>query len=107
MRSGGGVQQVSDIADQLRDLTTVPPDPDATEPELLARVHAWRELRCLAEAGLAAAVGTVHRRGAGEHDGARSTKAWLRSFGRFTPREAAALVAAGMGLADLPMTAAA
>ncbi|WP_143175715.1 HNH endonuclease, partial [Cryptosporangium aurantiacum] len=78
--------------------------PDSAQ---LGRVEDWEEIVRVAQAGLAEAVGAVHRRGAVAYNGAPSTKAWLQGSLRMTSGEASALVDTARRLPVLPRFAAA
>ncbi|WP_073266690.1 HNH endonuclease [Cryptosporangium aurantiacum] len=73
----------------------------------LGRVEDWEEIVRVAQAGLAEAVGAVHRRGAVAYNGAPSTKAWLQGSLKMTSGEASALVDTARRLPVLPRFAAA
>ena len=69
---------------------------------LLDRFRELNQARCAMDSLFATMAGAVHARGAGGHDGCPSTKAWMRSQLRMSPRDAGAYVDAGAALPDLP-----
>jgi hypothetical protein len=90
-----------DILGALQDLAAADTS-GYTDQELLDQSRLWHQLRCLADAGQAATVAVINQRGAGSHDGAMSTKAWMRHHLRMALPTAGAYIDAAKALPGLP-----
>ena len=101
----GTVQSPKAILDAVQTLAAVDLS-DLPNAVLLDRVRDLNRLRCAVDAALTDAVGVAHARGAGEHDGCPSTKAWMRSQLHMSHANAGAYVDAATALPDLPSFAA-